>query len=133
MKGINIKFPLKDDPEKNVLFKQNFVSKDALLSNLLLLLLTDTGERFYMPDYGTNLKKFIFEPKDNTTQTDILEDVKKSVSRFMPEVTITNVRFYGDGIDEQNEQVSDHELKVYIDFVYSNDVFSEPGSLELTF
>ncbi len=133
MKGINIKFPLEDDPEKNVLFKQNFVSKDALVSNLLLLLLTDTGERYYMPDYGTNLKKYIFEPNDPITDQEILEHLKERVSKYIPQVTITNTRVYKTGIDESNEEVGDHEIKLYVDFVYNNDVFSEPGSLELKF
>jgi phage baseplate assembly protein W len=133
MKAINIKFPLVDDPEKNVLFKQNNISKDALLSNLLLLLLTEKGERYYMPDYGSNLKKFIFEPKDDITQQDIVEDLRDTVSKYIPQLTITNVRFYRKGINEDNEKVNDHELSVYVDFVYNNDVFSEPGSVELTF
>jgi hypothetical protein len=76
MSSINIKFPLQDDNETGFLFKTNKLSIDAIKSDLLLLMLTQKGERYYNPDYGTNLKKFIFEPNDDLTEFDIKEEIK---------------------------------------------------------
>lgn len=132
-KAINIKFPIEDDVEKNIYFKQNFVSKDALVSNLLLLLLTEEGERFYMPDYGINLKKYIFEPNDQVTQKEITEEIKDRVKRFIPELTITNVEFFGSEEDEDGNPLQENEITVLVSFVYESDVFSDPGSVEITF
>lgn len=132
-KAINIKFPLEDDVEKNILFKQNFVTKDALVSNLLLLLLTEEGERFYMSDYGMNLKKYIFEPKDGVTEAEITEEIRERVKRFIPELTITGVKFYSSEYDEDDQLLMDNEVTVLIDFVYDNNTFSEQGSVEITF
>lgn len=132
-KAINIKFPIEDDVEKNFYFKENFVSKDALVSNLLLLLLTEEGERFYMPDYGINLKKYIFEPKDEITQKEITEEIKDRVKRFIPELTITNVEFFGSSEDEDGNPLQENEITVLVSFVYESDVFSDPGSVEITF
>lgn len=133
MKAINIKFPLEDDVEKNVLFKQNFVSKDALVSNLLLLLLTEEGERFYMSDYGINLRKYIFQPKDSITEGEITEEIKRKVKDFIPQLTITKVQFFSAETDMDGNALQETEIVAHIDFTYSNDTFSDQGSVEITF
>lgn len=132
-KAINIKFPLTDDVEKNILFKQNFVTKDALVSNLLFLLLTDEGERFYMSDFGINLKKYIFEPNDSLTQDEITEEIKTKVKTFIPQLTITNVAFFTATKDEDGNDLDENEIRAVINFTYQNNTFSEQGTVELTF
>lgn len=131
MKTINIKFPLTDDVEKNRLFGLNSVSKDALTSNLVLLLLTEKGERYYEPDFGTSLKKFLFEPKDDLTMGDIEKDIRETVKKFIPQLSIKQVQFFSES-DDLGENVGDNELRVVVDFTYTEDVFSESGRLELT-
>lgn len=133
MKSINIKFPLEDDVEKNVLFKQNFVTKDALVSNLLLLLLTEEGERFYMSDYGINLRKYIFQPKDSITESEITEEIKERVKTFIPQLTITRVQFFSATTDDEGNSLMENEVVALINFTYSNDTFSDQGSVEITF
>ena len=133
MKSINIKFPLADDNEKNQFFQMNEVTKDALTSNLLLLLLTQKGQRYYNPNYGTNLLQYVFEPKDNLTITEVEREIKITVKEFIPELTITNVEFFTDGNDDQGDIVGDNEIRVVINFVYSEDTFSESGRLVLNF
>lgn len=133
MKAINIKFPLEDDVEKNVLFKQNYVTKDALVSNLLLLLLTEEGERFYMSDYGINLRKYVFQPKDSITESEITEEIKERVKTFIPQLTITKVMFYSAETDQDGNTLDENEITVHVDFTYSNDTFSDQGSLDITF
>jgi len=133
MPAINIKFPLEDDVEKNVLFKQNNVSKDALVSNLLLLLLTDEGERFYMSDYGINLRKYIFEPKDGVTEAEVTEEIKTRVRQFIPQLTINRVQFFHAEEDQDGNPLMENEVNVHIDFTYGSDVFSDTGSVEITF
>ena len=132
MKSINIKFPLEDDKEKNNLFMLNYVTKNALISDLKLLLLTKKGQRYYMPDYGTNLEKFIFQPEDNTTKDEILADIRKSVRDYMPTITINNVDFFTNA-NEEYKDLKDNEMRVMIKFTYSDDVFSDAGEITLNF
>lgn len=132
MKSINIKFPLEDDKDKNNLFMLNYVTKNALISDLKLLLLTKKGQRYYMPDYGTNLEKYIFQPEDSTTEEEIIADLRKAVRDFMPEITITRVQFFTNA-EEAYKELSDNELRILINFTYSDDVFSDAGQIELTF
>lgn len=129
---INIKFPLQDDVEKNRAFKMTLTTKDALTSDLLLLLLTQKGQRYYEPDYGTNLLQYIFEPKDNLTITDIEAEIKETVKAYIPQVTIARIQFFED-YDDAGRKIGDNELKVVINFTYSEDTFIEKGTLELNF
>lgn len=76
----NIKFPLNDNLSTNTYFLMTQVTKEALSSDLLLLLLTQKGERYYEPNYGTNLLKFIFEPNDNLTAGDVEQEIKNRKS-----------------------------------------------------
>lgn len=132
MKSINIKFPLSDDKIKNGLFELNNVTKDALVSNLMLLLMTERGERYYLPEYGVNLRRYIFEPNDGLTQSDIEEEIKNNVKRFIPQLTISQVQIFTNQDEEANDSdINDNQVLVLVDFKYSEDVFSETGRLEL--
>src|SRR5258706_2372423 len=132
MKSINIKFPIEDDKEKNNLFMLNYVTKNALVSDLKLLLLTKKGQRYYMSDYGTNLEKFIFEPEDKTTEDQIIADLRQSVRDYMPEITIDTVNFFTN-VDIGYSELEDNELRVLVKFTYADDVFSDSGTVELIF
>lgn len=134
MRGINIKFPINDDIVGGTLFKLNKTTKDALTSNLLLLLLTEKGERYYMPNYGTNLLRYVFEPGDDITLNDIRDDLNESVSTYMPNIKINDVSFnWFDQKNQQNVVDGAEQLNLKIIFVYTEDAFSETGEIEITF
>ena len=132
MKSFNIKFPFKDDTNKNSFFLMNQVTKDALTSDLLLLLLTQKGERYYEPDYGTNLLKYIFEPNDNLTATDVEQEIKNTVSLYVPALKITKITFNWN-YDDNGQPISENQLNVNVQFNYTEDTFIEGGQLELNF
>jgi phage baseplate assembly protein W len=132
MKSYNIKFPLRDDVTTNTYFQMSTVTKDAFSSDLLLLLLTQRGERYYEPDYGTNLLKYIFEPNDSLTSTDVEQEIKRVVSLYIPALTIEKVTFNWN-VDDNGEAISENQLNVNIKFTYTEDVFKESGELDLNF
>jgi len=74
-KFINIAFPFKDDNLKNYYLKMNKTGDDAIKSDLIHLLLTTPGGRLYLPEFGTNLRKFVFEPNDTTLREDIKAEI----------------------------------------------------------
>lgn len=123
---INIKYPIYDDNNTNRFFRLNQISKDAMLSNLLLLLFTGKGERYYDPDYGTYLMVYIFEPNDSITQDAVIKDIKKTVSIYMPAIKISTVEFSETEDDKT-------QLNVHIEFTYSEENFTESGELDLNF
>lgn len=130
MKSYNITFPFKDDNETNSFVQMNQVTKDSYSSNLLLLLLTQKGERLYESDYGTNLLKYIFEPNDDLTASDVEEEIRNTVSLYIPEVKITSISFNWFADDDT---LSENELNVNVKFVYSEGNFTEQGNIDLNF
>jgi len=132
MVSYNIKFPLTDDNTTNTYFQMTKVTKDAFSSDLLFLLLTQKGERYMEPDFGTNLLKYIFEPNDNLTATEVEKEIKKTISLYIPALTINSIEFNWN-LDSEGNPISETQLNVVIKFTYSEDAFSESGELELNF
>jgi len=108
------------------------VSKDAFSSDLILLLLTQRGERYYEPDYGTNLLKYIFEPNDSLTANDVEQEIKRVVSLYIPALTIDKITFNWN-LDDNGQPIPETQLNVNIKFTYNEDVFTEGGELDLNF
>lgn len=132
MKSFNITYPFMDDNETKSFVQMNQVTKDSYSSNLLLLLLTRKGERYYESDYGTNLLKYIFEPNDGVTSSQIEEEIRNTVSLYIPEVKITSVNFNWD-YDEDGNPIGENHLNVNIKFIYNEGSLSEQGNIDLNF
>lgn len=132
MDSYNIKFPLVDDKLTNKLFKTNKLTKNGVSSDLLLLLLTRKGERYYNPEYGTNLLKYVFEQNTNLTALDIENEIKRVVKRYIPSLTIDSVTFNWN-FDDEGNPISDNQLNVNIKFTYNEDAFSESSELDINF
>ena len=127
---INIRFPIEDDKVKNFLFKGTLTTKEALKANLLLLLNTNKGERYYLPEYGTNLNRYLFEQKDKETLSLIEEDIKNTVKKYIPQLTITEVIFF-ELEDENGVSLAENELGVDVKFVYNDNIFGRNDSVTI--
>jgi len=133
MQSYNIKFPLRDDAATNRYYQMTQITKDAFGSNLLLLLLTQKGERYYEPDYGTNLLKYIFEPNDDITISVVEKEIKETVALYIPSLTINKISFQQFKDEETGAIIPENQLNVKIEFTYSEDNLMEKGELELNF
>ena len=116
-KFINIAFPFKESNRGDFILLNNEDSK-AIKSDLMHLILTKKGERLYMPDFGTNLLKYIFEPNDTLTRNDIKNEITETVKKYLPNLQINEVSV------EQSER-SEHAAKVRIDYTVTECVFQE--------
>jgi len=128
----NITFPIVDNVETNTFFKLSETSKSAYSSDLLLLLLTEKGQRYYMSDYGTNLIKYIFDPNDNITFGDVQQEIKRAVSLYIPYLTVDNIEMEKDK-DSEGVEIPESQLNIKVSFTYSEDSFNESGTLMITF
>lgn len=63
----------------------------AVKGALLNLLRSPAGQRPFDPDYGTNIEKFLFEPADPLTESQINEDVAYAISKFEPRVELVSI------------------------------------------
>jgi phage baseplate assembly protein W len=86
--GVN--FPFTDSIKGDYIsLSQN--PDQEIRSNLLHLLLTRKGSRYYLPDFGSRLYEFIFEPFDGITFEAVKDDIRDSVSKYIPNLVINDV------------------------------------------
>ncbi len=96
---INIDFPFKDS-KKGFYVELNQTDRDAIRADLLHLLLTNKGERLYLPDFGSDLKKYIFEPNDNITHEQIKDSLNDSIKTYIPNLIVNSILFRNNEIEE---------------------------------
>ena len=114
-KFININFPFKDSP-KGFFLDLTKTDSQAIKADLMHLILTNKGERLYLPDFGTNLRRFIFSPNDSQTHSDIRQEINEVVGKYLPNLQINDVNI------EQSAQ-SEYTATVRIDYTITEDVF----------
>jgi phage baseplate assembly protein W len=115
-KHINIQYPFKDS-KRGFFLELNDNDNDAIKSDLLHLILTRKGERFYNPEFGTDLLRFIFEPEDGITLSHIKEEITNVIKRYLPKLDITNI-----SVDQSDENY--HAAVVRIDYNITDNVFT---------
>jgi phage baseplate assembly protein W len=116
-KSINITFPFKDSPKGEYL-KLSTTNKEAVKSDLLHLIMTNKGERLYLPEFGTNIRKFLMEPNDNITLGNIENEIQESVNKFMPFLNINMVSV----INESPNSV--YGVRINIGYSVKDDTFT---------
>ena len=72
-------------------FTSTYTTKDQIKSNLVNLLLTDIGERVMNPNFGCNLKRYLFENINDVNAEKVKNAVLSSVGYYIPEITITSI------------------------------------------
>lgn len=60
-------------------------------SDLLTLLLTNPGERVFLPEYGTPLKRLIFEQNDATLEMTARNMIIESISKWEPRIVVDQI------------------------------------------
>lgn len=120
----NIEFPFKDS-KKGFYFELNQTDRDAIRADLLHLLLTNKGERLYLPDFGSDLQKYIFEPNDDITHEDIRNNLNETIERYIPNLTINSIEFKNNDIEEL--------IIVELTYTVTDGTFESTDNVTLTF
>jgi phage baseplate assembly protein W len=97
--GIN--FPFNDSSRGDYLQLTQLESQE-IKANLIHLLLTRKGSRYYLPTFGTRLYEFIFEPFDGLTFEAIESDIRDAVQNFMPNLLVNKITIEPLDISEEN-------------------------------
>lgn len=63
----------------------------AVKGALLNLLRSPVGQKPFDPDYGTNIEKFLYEPADSITESQINEDIAYAIKKFEPRVELVSI------------------------------------------
>lgn len=77
------------------------------------LLNTIPGERLFLPEYGTDLEQYLFDPLNDATAFAILGEVVNAVTRWEPRVKVN----FGQSSVTPNPEQKRYDLVVYFDIV----------------
>tara|TARA_R100000664_G_C2760068_1_gene150725 strand:- start:15810 stop:16268 length:459 start_codon:yes stop_codon:yes gene_type:complete len=89
--------------------------EEEIKADLIHLLLTRKGSRYFLPDFGTRLYEFIFEPLDSPTFNSIDSEIRQQVEKYIPNLKITDIEIKPALETEETPGtiVSDNDPRVY--------------------
>jgi phage baseplate assembly protein W len=140
MATYGIDFPFRDSLRGDYLGLTEIPEREVR-ANLIHLLLTKRGSRYYLPDFGTRLYEYIFDQNDLVTFNLIEDEIRTAVKKYIPNLELntiqvmsaeddpSNVVTYAQNEDERLFRVSDasdkpYTAKVKIDYTVNNGAFS---------
>lgn len=91
-----IKYPFTSENDEGVYLDVNEKYSDMVRSKLLHILFTPKGQRYMDPNFGTDLIKYIFSPKDGSTMSELKDSIRTDVSRYLHNVQFDDVSIYDD-------------------------------------
>lgn len=117
-KPIGISLPFNNP---NGIFRPTFINRDQVMSNLKNLLLTSKGERYFQPDFGTDLKRILFEniSDEEDFKDSIKNEIQSAISFWLPyllvqELTV-NLNMSDDGRVDDPTHAIGIKLRVTIE------------------
>ena len=135
-----IDFPFRNSMKGDFLRMTESPEKEVR-ANLIHLLLTRKGSRYYLPDFGTRLYEYIFDQNDVVTFGLIEDEIRESIKKYIPNLDINSInvvsaetdpeetKLYSQEEDERLFRVSDatskpYTAKVKIDYTVNNGSFT---------
>ena len=114
--------------------------EEEVRTNLIHLLLTKKGSRYFLPDFGTRLYDYIFDQNDMVTFGQIEDEIRESVTKYIPNLDINSIKVTNAEDDPESQtSISEDEdtrlfrtgtastrpytAKVRIDYTVNNGAF----------
>jgi len=96
--GRSISFPPALNSESRMAWSEG---ADNIRESIRIILSTEPGERLMLPNFGTGLKSFLFEPNTVTTHRLIEEKISKSLEMWEPRIKLDSIDVIADEEDAQ--------------------------------
>jgi len=140
MSTYGIDYPFRDSTVGNYVSMTSTPEREVR-ADLIHLLLTRKGSRYFLPDFGTRLYEFIFEPNDSVSYSQIEDEIREGVRKYIPNLDINSISVIS-AEDDPEEPTSPQEeqdnrlfrvgdssskpytAKVRIDYTVNNGAFS---------
>lgn len=103
LRGIGISLPFNNP---NGIFSTTYINRDQVLSNLKNLLLTAKGERYFQPDFGTDIRTILFEniTDEEEFKDRLKQEIQAALGYWLPYLLIdtltVNINMTENGILE---------------------------------
>ena len=106
--GKGMRFPFIPSISKGV---DTSTSIERINQSLFILFSTQKGSRLLMPEFGSDLFRYRFDPFDNILLSRIRETVYTDIDRWEPRITVEGVEFL-----DTPEARDNHILYISVDY-----------------
>ncbi len=86
-----IAFPFQDS-DSGFFLKTTTTVAEETKADLIHLILTRKGSRYFLPDFGTRLYEYIFEPLDTTTFQAIDSELRDVIQKYIPNIIVNEIK-----------------------------------------
>ena len=114
---IGVGFPL----DRENMIEGNTRIKDQLKSDLLMLMLTEPGERVHLLNYGVGIKGLLFEQNPDIEL--LKEKINTQIEFYIPVISLSDV----------NVNFESNEYSLYITISYSFNLDKSKDAIQLNF
>ena len=135
-----IDFPFRESLTGDYL-KMSTSPEKEVRANLIHLILTKKGSRYYLRDFGTRIYEYIFDQNDMVTFNLIEEEIREGCKKYLPNLDINSIKVISSEddsdpvttVDEEDderlfrladESTKPYTAKVKIDYTVNNGAFS---------
>lgn len=121
---LGIPYPIRKTPH-GFLYPQGGI--DQVKSDMLILLLTNPGERVMEPTYGTPLRTLLFEPNDLTLQIRARNMIIASIQKWEPRIKIDDIQV--SSVDETILNIADDKSELE-SILFIRILFRDPQNIK---
>jgi len=135
-----IDFPFRESTSGDYL-KLTTTPEKEVRANLIHLILTKKGSRYYLPEFGTRIYEYIFNQNDIVTFNLIEEEIREGCKKYLPNLDINSIKVESaedstdpvTTVDEETDErlfrlgdssTNPYTAKVKIDYTVNNGAFS---------
>ena len=87
-------------------FNSTYETKDAIKANLVNYFLTNKGERFMNPEFGSNVRKLLFDNIDTETLDKLEGTIATELDQYFPRVVAREIK--------ASSQPDQNSIRLYI-------------------
>ena len=77
-------------------FQSTYTTKDAIRNNLINYFLTNTDEIYLNPNFGANIRAFVFEQITSGNLEGLKQDIQSKIKLYFPNVLILSLELTSD-------------------------------------
>ena len=101
-----ISFPFQDS-ESGFFLKTTDTLPQEIKANLIHLILTRRGSRYFLPDFGTGLYEYVFDQMDKSTFAAIDSELRDTIKKYIPNIVVNEIKIETlEDIREQEKELS---------------------------
>lgn len=83
--------------------------------SLFIIFETPRGSRLMLPEFGSNINRYKFEPNDSILYDKLREEMLNDIRRWEPRIIVDNIEFYAD-----HNTVDNNTLYIQINYTVIN-------------